>query len=171
MFLMKIFTLLITLVRVFWGAILFFAGVAKITSFDAFVGDVARYGVLPMALTTPASYLLVSAEITVGATLMVGYFSRGAFMLAAWLFLLFAMAIASVLWRKLPLDECGCGNLLFDRLGISTHPNWKAVCLDFLLFLGGLLLARLPQQGYGVEWFTRSLSNGAAESWKARPGD
>ncbi len=155
---MKIAPLLITLLRVFLGAILFLAGASKMMSFRTFVGNVALYGILPMSLATPASYLLVSAEITLGAALILGYFSRGAGLLAGLLFLTFAMALASVLWRKLPVDECGCANILFDGLRLSGHPNWKAVFLDLLLWMGSFLMARSPQQGYGVEFWLRGFS-------------
>jgi uncharacterized membrane protein YphA (DoxX/SURF4 family) len=164
---MKIAPLLITLLRAFLGTILFLAGASKSTSFSTFAGDVARYGILPMSLAAPASYLLVSAEIILGATLILGYFSRGAGLLAACLFLTFAMALASALWRKLPLDECGCANILFDWLGLSARPSWKAVALDLLLWGGSFLVARSPKQGYGIE----SLFNGLSKCMKLVRGD
>lgn len=160
---MKIVPLLITLLRVFLGAILFLAGASKMMSFRTFVGTVALYGILPMSLVAPASYLLVSAEITLGAALILGYFSRGAGLLAACLFLTFAMALAWVLWRKLPVEECGCANLLFDWLGLSTQPNWKVVFLDLLLWVGSFLVARSPKQGYGVEFLLGVLFKSPAE--------
>ncbi|MFQ6041241.1 MAG: DoxX family protein [Candidatus Poribacteria bacterium] len=154
---MKITSLLFTLLRVFLGTILLLAGAAKVTEFRAFVGHVALYGILPMSLVTSASYLLVSAEITIGAALVLGYFSRGAGLLAALLFLTFALALASVLWRGLPFDECGCANILFDWLGLSEQPNWKAVFLDIILWMGSFFVARSPQQGYGVELLLRRV--------------
>lgn len=148
---MKIASLLITLLRVFLGTILLLAGMAKVAEFRAFVGHVALYGILPMSLVASASYLLVSAEITLGAALIIGYFSRGAGLLAAVLFLTFAMAIASVLWRDLPVDECGCANILFDWLGGSENLSWKSVFLDLILFIGSLVVACVSQPGYGIQ--------------------
>jgi len=148
---MKIGILLITLFRIFLGTILFFAGVAKVTDFIGFVGLMARYDLLPMSFVTVFSYLLVSAEIIVGAALILGYFSRGAGLLAAMLFLTFAAAMASALWRALPLDECGCANILFDWFGTSVNLTWKGVFLDGLLFIGSLIVACASQPGYGIQ--------------------
>ena len=148
---MKMTFLLITLLRVFLGSILFFAGAAKVTDFNAFVGHVAFYDLLPMSSVTVVSCLLASAEITVGAAFIFGYLSRGAGLLASLLFLTFAAAMASVLWRELPVDECGCANFLFDWLGVSENLNWKAVFLDLISSIGSLVVAYASQAGYGIQ--------------------
>ena len=75
---MTIPSILVTVLRIMLGAILLFAGIAKLSNFSAFVNDVASYQMLPTGMVKPISYLLVSAEITLGITLGIGYFSRGA---------------------------------------------------------------------------------------------
>ena len=159
---MTIPSILVTVLRIMLGAILLFAGIAKLSNFSAFVNDVASYQMLPTGMVKPISYLLVSAEITLGITLGIGYFSRGAGILTSFLFLIFAVALANVLWRELPIADCGCGNFLFsllDVLGfpISTTPNWKMVFVDTVLAGASLKIAFSPQQGYGLESLIRQV--------------
>lgn len=150
-----IILLLVTVLRIILGTILFFAGIAKLTNFSAFVTVVVSYQMLPTALVKPISYLLVSAEITLGIALSIGYFSRGAGILASLLFLIFAAALTNVLLQKLPVTDCGCANFLFsllDSLGfmVST-PTWMLVFSNVVLAVMSFGTARSPQRGYGLE--------------------
>ncbi len=149
-------SMLITCLRILLGAILFFAGIAKISNFGAFVINVDSYQMLPTGFVKPISYLLVSAEITLGITLIIGYFSTGACILSSLLFLIFALVLANAVWRKLPITDCGCGNFLFsllDILGlqISTTVNWKTVFMDIILAAVSFGIVISPHQGYGLE--------------------
>ena len=159
---MTIPSFLVTVLRIMLGAILLFAGIAKLSNFSAFVNDVASYQMLPTGMVKPISYLLVSAEITLGITLNVGYFSRGAGILASFLFLIFVIALANVLWRELPVADCGCTNFLFtflDFLGlsISTTPNWKMVFVDIALGIASFGVTCSPKRGYGLESLIRQV--------------
>lgn len=149
-------SMLITCLRILIGAILFFAGISKISNFGAFVINVDSYQMLPTGFVKPISYLLVSTEITVGTVLIIGYFSKGASTLAAFLFMIFAVALTNVVWRKLPITDCGCDNFLFsllDMLGlqISTTVNWKTVFMDIVLAAVSFGIAISSHQGYGLE--------------------
>lgn len=155
---MTIPLLLVTGLRIILGTILLFAGIAKLANFSAFVAAAVGYQMLPTAMVKPVSYLLVSAEITLGIALCIGYFSRGAGILSSLLFLMFAVALANVLWQKLLVSDCGCANFLFsflDFLGlsVSTMPNWKIVFVDIVLAIGSFGIVCSPQQGYGLEFF------------------
>ncbi len=157
-------SLLITGIRIILGFILLFSGVAKLTDFSTFLINVNAYQILPIGLVKPVSYLLVSAEITIGMALCIGYFSRGAGILSALLFLIFAVALASVLWRDLSIVDCGCRNFLFsllDFLGlsISVTPNWKMVFVDVVLSAASIGIVYSPQQGYGLESLIRNLQH------------
>ena len=159
---MTIPSILVTVLRIMLGAILLFAGIAKLSNFSAFVNDVASYQMLPTGMVKPISYLLVSAEITLGITLGIGYFSRGAGILTSFLFLIFAVALANVLWRELPVADCGCTNFLFtflDFLGlsISTTPNWKMVFVDIALGIASFGVTCSPKRGYGLESLIRQV--------------
>ena len=156
---MKIPQLRITLLRVFVGLILFFAGITKLTSFNVFVAAVSSYQVIPITMLKPVSYLLVSTEITLGLGLGIGYFSRGASILASILFLIFSVALVYVLLRNLPVTDCGCGNILFsllEVLGVSVStPNWKLVLTDVVLTGVCIGIASSSQQGYGLDSIVR----------------
>ncbi len=153
---MTISSILITVLRILIGAILLLAGIAKLSNFGAFIITVDSYQMLPSGLVKPISYLLVSAEITVGIALIVGYFSKGASTLAVFLFMLFAVALANVVWKEIPLSDCGCSNFLFsllDMLGfqISTTVSWKTVFMDIVLAAISFGLVITSHQGYGLE--------------------
>ncbi|MYG00120.1 DoxX family membrane protein [Candidatus Poribacteria bacterium] len=153
---MTIQSLLITVLRIFLGAILLFAGIAKLTSFSVFIADVAAYQILPLGLVKPSSYLIVSSEITLGMALFIGYFSRGAGVLSALVFLIFSVALVIVLLREQPIVDCGCGNILFsllDKMGFSVAktPNWNIVIIDIVLVLASVGVVYSSQQGYGLD--------------------
>ena len=157
---MTIPSFLITFLRVVLGIILLFAGITKLIGFSAFAFNVASYQMLPIGLIKPISYLLVSAEITLGIVLVIGYFSRGAGILSMLLFLIFSVALTNVLWRDLSITECGCGNIIFTLLEVlgltvSTAPNWKIVFVDIILAVASLGVVFSPQQGYGLESLMR----------------
>ncbi len=153
---MKIPLILVTLLRVVLGAILLFAGITKLMGFSIFITNVDSYQMLPIGLVKPISYLIVSAEITLGIVLIIGYFSRGAGILSMLLFLIFAVALTNALWRELTIADCGCGNFLFsllDLMGltISNEPNWKIVFVDIVLAASCLGVVSSTQQGYGLD--------------------
>ena len=153
---MKIPLVLMTFLRVVLGAILLFAGINKLMGFSIFAINVDSYQMLPIGLVKPISYLIVSAEITLGIVLIIGYYSRGAGILSMFLFLIFAVALTNALLRKLTITDCGCGNFLFsllDLLGltISNEPNWKIVFVDIVLAVSCLGVVSSRQQGYGLD--------------------
>ncbi len=148
--------LLLTALRVVIGTILLFSGITKLTSFSLFVNAVISFQILPMVLVKPLCYLIVSAEVALGLAISVAYFTRGASLLASSLFLIFAVALLSVLLRKLPVTDCGCANYLFSvldffGLSVSSEPNWKIVFADILLAVLSFGFACSPQRGYGLE--------------------
>lgn len=151
-------SLLLTALRVVIGTVLLFSGIAKLASFSVFVNAVFSYQMLPMLLVKPLCYLMVSAEVALGLAISVGYFTRGASLLASSLFLIFAIALISVLLRKLPVMDCGCANYLFSvldffGLSVSSEPNWKIVFADILLAVLSLGFACSSQRGYGLDSF------------------
>ncbi len=157
---MKIPLILVTLLRVILGAILLFAGITKLMGFSIFTINVDSYQILPIGLVKLISYLIVSAEITLGIVLIIGYFSRGAGILSMFLFLVFAVALTNALWQELIITDCGCGNFLFSLLNlmgltISNEPNWKIVFVDIVLAVSCLGVVSSSQQAYGLDSFIR----------------
>ena len=127
---MKAVSILSSAARIALGTILLIAGVGKLVNFNSLLNQVALYGLLPMRLVPAASYALVSAEVILGTLLILGYLCRSATLLVGCLLLSFTLAMSSVLWRKLPLEECGCGNALANLLGLGHSLSWKNVALN-----------------------------------------
>ena len=95
----------------------------------------ANYRILPQPLVAPLGTALPYFEIMLGAYLVAGLFTRIAGWVAAAQFGIFAIAVASLVIRKIPAD-CGC----FGS-SISTPPSWGHVGLDCLLVLGAAAIA------------------------------
>lgn len=156
--------LMCTILRISLGTILLLAGISKLGNFNSFVINVSGYQLLPIELLKPMCYLIVSAEITLGIGLCVGYFSHGAAILSLILFLVFAIALINVLLRKLFVIDCSCANYLFslfDRLGFSNTmtPNWMMVFTDIILAGISFGLAYSTERGYGLDRLIKSKSN------------
>ncbi len=142
-----------TLARIAVGGMLFFSGLAKLDSLYIFTEAVKSYQLLPEGWAFPVSYVLVSAELILGLTLWLGYQLSGASLLASCLFLTFAGALASVLWRELTFLSCGCENVVFEWLSGSHAPTWAAVFIDGMLAAVSASIAFSRQQGYRLLTF------------------
>lgn len=146
---------LVTVVRVFIGCLLLSAGVSKVLDFSSFTTQVAFYDILPMSTVRIASYSLLSAEITIGIALIVGYFSGGASILGAGLFAIFITFLSVGLLRDLSLEDCGCQNLIFNLFYEDVKLSWTIVSIDAILLVGCLFVAGTDSGGYGVDFFVR----------------
>lgn len=147
--------ILATIIRVFIGVLLLSAGLSKIIDFNAFTTQVALYDILPMSTVRVASYCLLSAEMTIGTALIIGFFSGGASILAAGLFAIFITFLSAGLLRELSLEECGCQNLIFNLFSRDLRLSWTIVSLDTVLWVGCLFVAVTDSGGYGVDFFIR----------------
>lgn len=145
----------ITCVRVLIGVVLLTAGMAKVANFSTFVTQVALYDLVPMSIVRLISYLILSAELSIGLALILGYFSRGTSILSAGLFSIFIWALSQALWQGLPLDDCGCENVFFNLFDWSVDFSWKIVFVDAILLAGCLLVAISNSTGYGMDAFLR----------------
>lgn len=146
---------LVTIIRVFIGCLLLSAGLAKILDFNAFTTQVALYDILPMSTVRIACYCLLSAEITIGIALIVGYFSGGASILSAGLFAIFIAFLSVGLLRDLSLEDCGCQNLIFNLFYRDVKLSWTIVSIDIVLLMGCLFVTITDSGGYGVDFFIR----------------
>lgn len=82
------------------------AAVAKIAGRDRFSGVLRNYRLVPDRLIPALSYLVPGAEILT-AVVVVILPATGA-LVAAGVLALYGAALASVAWRGLELDDCGC---------------------------------------------------------------
>lgn len=88
---------------------------------------VAGYRILPPELVAPLGVALPYIEIVLGGYLVFGLFTRIAAWLATAQFVVFAVAVGSLVVRKISAD-CGC----FGS-GVPTPPSWGHVGADLAL--------------------------------------
>ena len=94
------------------------AGPAKLMARDAFAGVVANYRLLPDPLVTPVALVLPCLEIVVALGLLLPATRPLAALMAAFLLLLFAAAMAVNLLRGHSDIDCGCAiGRLRERIG------------------------------------------------------
>ena len=131
---------LVFALRVAIGGLFLVAGALKVhdgpTSTAA---TIAGYRVLPGPLVAPLGAALPYGEVVLGAYLVAGLFTRVAATVASAQFVIFAMAVASLVVRHIAAD-CGCfGSAL------PTPPSWGHVALDVLLaFVAAGIAWRAP---------------------------
>jgi uncharacterized membrane protein YphA (DoxX/SURF4 family) len=126
----------IFVLRLLLGAPLIVAGVLKAhDGVAATASTVAGYRILPPFLVAPLGLILPYFEIGLGAYLVLGLFTRGAALVAAAQFAVFAAAVASLVVRHIPAN-CGCFGA-----GDNTPPSWAHVAGDGVLVLAALAVA------------------------------
>ena len=128
--------LLCLVIRLILGALFLYAGSTKIADPTAFAGDIAAYRILPYFGNYLAAAIIPWIEAFCGILLIVGFRTRAAALLAIFLLLVFAAALASTIVRGLDID-CGC----FRHAGEKTSA-WTALVRDALLLASALYLLR-----------------------------
>ncbi|GAC1616586.1 MAG: hypothetical protein NVS4B5_06830 [Vulcanimicrobiaceae bacterium] len=134
--------------RVMLGALLAVAGVLKALDGPArTVAFVAGYRILPEALARPLGVALPYVEIFLGAYLVVGLFTRVSAWVASAQFVVFAIAVGSLVVRGIAAD-CGC----FGS-AVPTPPSWAHVAIDLALAFVSAFVARRAPGPYAVDCF------------------
>jgi uncharacterized membrane protein YphA (DoxX/SURF4 family) len=129
----------IALARVLLGALLVWAGGAKIGHATALASAIAGFRLLPPDLIAPLAVILPYFEVLLGLYLIAGLFTRVAAWIAAVQFLIYAGVIASAVLRDIPAN-CGC----FGP-GDAAVADWPHVALDLALAaLAALIALRAP---------------------------
>ena len=148
---------LVLVLRVALGGLLIVAGVLKaIDGPDATASTIAGYRILPPFIVAPLGIFLPYFEIGLGAYLVLGLFVRGAAIVAAAQFVIFAGAVASLVIRRIPAN-CGC----FGS-GTNTPPSWGHVGVDLILAALTLFVALRGPGALAVDNYLAA---------KAAPGD
>jgi uncharacterized membrane protein YphA (DoxX/SURF4 family) len=156
--------ILMAIMRVGVGVILLIAGISKLLEFGSFLQQIALYDLVPVSLVSKFGYLLVAAELTVGGLLIFGYYTRAAGVIATMLLGMFIIALTSAWLRQLPLDDCGCSNVLLEWLKLSDQPGWSTLLSDIILFLGCLLISTAKSTNYGIEAWIGQKQFGGTKS-------
>jgi len=132
--------------RVLLGGTLAVAGVLKALDGPArSVALVAGYRIVPEVLARPIGVALPYLEILLGAYLVVGLFTRFAASFATVQFLVFAVAVGSLVVRHIAAD-CGC----FGS-GVPTPPSWGHVAADLALAAVAAFVVRGAPGPYAVD--------------------
>ena len=129
----------VTAARLILGIILIAAGALKLGHAPALASSIAGFRLLPAGVIPLLSVVLPPLEILLGLYLLAGLFTRIAGIVAALLFLLYAVAIASAVLRGIPAN-CGC----FGPADAAT-ADWPHVAFDLILAaLGGFIAQFAP---------------------------
>jgi putative oxidoreductase len=144
---------LAALLRIGLGAVFLYAGALKAFAPLNLAGDIANYHLVPAAWVPLFAVTLPWVEILTGLALLVGWFGRGAALVAGALMAAFTVALSQALLRGIDL-ACGCFG------GTDPATGWTvlrdvvllAVALHVAAFdtgrlgLGRRLLARPPRE-------------------------
>ncbi len=140
--------------RLALGLLLVVAGILKAHDGPAATAtSIAGYRILPPAIIAPLGVALPYAEIFLGAYLALGFFTRVAAYVASGQFVLFSIAVASLVVRNIPSD-CGC----FGS-SVPTPPSWGHVAADVALAVAAFAVARLGPGAFALD---RALGTGGA---------
>ena len=143
---------LIFVVRLLLGGLLLAAGILKAHDGPAAsVSTVVGYRILPQFAIAPLGVALPYLEIILGGSLVIGLFTRAVAWIASAQFLVFAIAVASLVIRQIQAD-CGC----FGS-SVATPPSWGHVAGDLLL---ALLAAGVARYAPGALALDRRMAGG-----------
>lgn len=115
-----------TVVRIFLGVILGWAGVVKIHNPEAFIKIVNAYNLLPEEVVVLWGIFLPYIELVTGLFLFLGLWHKSAVLSSSVLFLIFAAAVSINILRGADI-ACGCFGF--------NDTNLYVVLLQDLVFL------------------------------------
>jgi len=113
--------------RLTLAIIFFYAGVEKIIHPQEFAVAIYNYQLLPDRVINLSAIFLPWLEVLIAISLIIGINTRGASLLSALLFLIFATALTINLVRGLDIS-CGCFG------AASGNINWLYLARDISLF-------------------------------------
>ena len=115
-----------TVVRIFLGCILGWAGIVKIQNPEAFIKIMTAYDLLPEGLVVLWGIFLPWIEFVTGLFLFFGLWHKSAVLINSGLFLIFAIALSINILRGADI-ACGCFGF--------NDTNLYVVLLQDLIFL------------------------------------
>lgn len=137
---------LVLALRLAIGGVLFVAGVLKAHDGPtAAAATIAGYRILPGAAVAPLGAALPYVEIVLGAYLMAGLFTRAAAIVATVQFIVFSVAVGSLVVRHIAAD-CGC----FGS-SLPTPPSWGHVAADVALAIATAVVAWRAPGAFAVD--------------------
>ena len=132
--------------RLLVGGVFVYAGLGKASApAEEFAAVIEAYAILPPDWTLPFAQALPWLELIFGAYLIAGLWTRWAAVAVGTMSGMFVFALGSILWRHIPLENCGCfgqGFHLDPRLG---------VLFDLGLLACALWIARSPRSRWSAD--------------------
>ena len=124
-----------TVIRVFLGLILAWAGIVKIRNLEAFIEIVKAYNLLPEELVVLWGIFLPWIELVTGLFLISGLWHRSAVLSSSGLFFVFAAAVGINILRGADI-ACGCFGFNDTNLYVVLFQDLVfLLCCYFLFFL------------------------------------
>lgn len=152
--------ILILILRVVMGGVLIAAGVLKAHDGAAVTSStIAAYRILPPFAVATLGLFLPYFEIGLGGYLAAGLFTRSSAYVAAVQFLVFAVAVASLVIRRIPAS-CGCFGA-----GQNVPPSWEHVGFDVLLAAACFFIAYGAPGALSVDGALARKTSSAANEW------
>ena len=110
--------ILATISRFGLAAVFLYAALPKLLDWPGFSETVARYHMLPTAITPSFALLLASLELVLGFLLLTGVYVRISAWLTIGLNILFIIAMGQAMMRGID-TSCGCFATSVDSLGFT----------------------------------------------------
>lgn len=134
-------SLLLTTCRFLAGGAFIVAAIMKMRDFSALMLSIQAFQLVPEVLIPAMAYIVPWTEIVCGLLLIYGIWSRASAGVAALLYAVFTVALASALLRGLKVD-CGCFGALtgggpITWLSVGRNAIFLAACGAVMAFGGG----------------------------------
>jgi uncharacterized membrane protein YphA (DoxX/SURF4 family) len=114
--------------KIIVGLVFIASAVLKAADVNAFIVQIARYGVMVMAFQAGVALLVLLAETGLGMLLVLGVMRRFA-ILFSFLMLVFFTVVVFYGWLSLGMDDCGCMGLVKMHPAVSIVKNVVLIAL------------------------------------------
>lgn len=140
-----------TVIRVFLGIILGWAGIMKIRNPEAFIKIVKAYDLLPEGLVVLWGIFFPWIELMTGLFLFFGLWYKSAVLSSSGLFLIFAVAVSINILRGADI-ACGC-------FGFNDTNLYVVLLHDLIFLLCCYFLFLLKSTPYSLDHFFYTSQN------------
>jgi uncharacterized membrane protein YphA (DoxX/SURF4 family) len=141
----------VLILRILLGGLLLAAGALKVGHASSLAASIADFRLLPAVIVGPLALALPYLELLLGAYLIAGLFTRIAAAFAAFEFLIYAVAIASAVMRRIPAG-CGC----FGPKDTAV-ADWPHVVFDLALAAASGVVAYAAPGALAVDRMLRRI--------------
>jgi uncharacterized membrane protein YphA (DoxX/SURF4 family) len=144
--------------RIYLGVVFIAAAWYKIADPGVFALSIATYGILPDSLINLMAIMLPWIEVLVGASLIIGLWTRASALVVGGMMIMFIVSLAIALAKDLHMS-CGC----FAAAEAGDEINMGTLIRDILWLLGAAYLVAVDDGRWGIDGLWRRLRNRKAE--------